>query len=93
MKIIRNGQEFELTSTELFEAYCEQEHIWDVSYVYDTLPDFEEYDLIPEEKRDEIIDKLATEMRQYVLRCESCSDYDALEEVVEKYFKEEQNNA
>ena len=93
MKIVRNGTEFELTSTELFEAYCEQEHIWDVDYVTATLPDFEEYDIIPEAKRDEVIDELATEMRQYVLKCECISDYDALIEVVEKYFKEEQTNA
>lgn len=86
MKIVRNGTEFELSPEELFEAYCEQEHIWDIDYVASTLPDFEEYDLIPEVKRDEVIDELATRMRQYVLKYEYYSDYDALIEVVEKYF-------
>ena len=44
MKIIRNGAEFELTREELFEAYVEQEHIWDADYVRYTLIDFGKYD-------------------------------------------------
>lgn len=82
MKIIRNGIEFELTKEELFEAYVEQEHIWDVDYVRDMLPDFEEYDSIPENKREDVIEKVATAMRAFVFK-NDCNDYDALEYVIE----------
>ena len=33
MKIFRDGKEYELTPEELFEAYLEQEHIYDVDDV------------------------------------------------------------
>lgn len=82
MKITRNGAEFELTKEELFEAYVEQEHIWDVNYVRDTLLDFEEYDSIPENKREDVIEKIATAMRTFMLR-NDCNEYDALEYVTE----------
>lgn len=81
MKIIRNGAEFELTKEELFEAYVEQEHIWDVNYVRYTLIDFEEYDSIPENKREDVIEKVATAMRTFMLR-NDCNEYDALECIV-----------
>ena len=29
------GYEFKLTEMELFDAYCEQERIWDMGYVED----------------------------------------------------------
>ena len=82
MKIIRNGVEFELTKEELFEAYVEQEHIWDVDYVFNMLPDFEEYDSIPKNKREDVIEKVATAMRAFVLK-NDCNDYEALEYVIE----------
>lgn len=82
MKIIRNGAEFELTKEELFEAYIEQEHIWDVDYVLNMLPDFEEYDFVPENKRADVIEKVATAMRAFVLK-NDCNEYDALEYVIE----------
>lgn len=82
MKIIRNGAEFELTKEELFEAYIEQEHIWDVDYVLNMLPDFEEYDSISENKRADVIEKVATAMRAFVLK-NDCNEYDALEYVIE----------
>lgn len=82
MKIIRNGAEFELTKAELFEAYVEQEHIWDVDYVFNMLPDFEEYNSIPKSKRADVIEKIATAMRAFVLK-NDCNDYDALEYVIE----------
>lgn len=81
MKIIRNGAEFELTKEELFEAYIEQEHIWDVDYVLNILPDFEEYDSIPENERADVIDKVATAMRAFALK-NDCNEYDALEYVI-----------
>lgn len=82
MKITRNGAEFELTKEELFEAYVEQEHIWDVNYVRYTLLDFEEYDSIPENKREDVIEKVAKAMRTFMMR-NDCNEYDALEYVIE----------
>lgn len=81
MKITRNGAEFELTKEELFEAYVEQEHIWDVNYVRYTLLDFGEYDSIPENKREDVIEKIATAMRTFMLR-NDCDEYDALDHIV-----------
>lgn len=81
MKIIRNGAEFELTKEELFEAYIEQEHIWDIDYVRNTLLDFEEYDSIPENKREDVIEKVATAMRTFMLR-NDCNEYDAWDYIV-----------
>lgn len=82
MKIIRNGAEFELTREELFEAYMEQEHIWDSDYVRYTLIDFGKYDLIPENKREDVIEKIARAMRTFMFR-NDCNEYDALEYVIE----------
>ncbi len=81
MKIIRNGAEFELTREELFEAYVEQEHIWDADYVRYTLIDFGKYDSIPENKREDVIEKVARAMRTFMLR-NDCNEYDALEYVI-----------
>ena len=81
MKITRNGTEFELTKEELFEAYIEQEHIWDVDYVLNMLPDFEEYDSVPENKRTDVIEKVATAMRDFLLK-NDCNEYDALEYIM-----------
>lgn len=37
--------------------------MWDVNYVRNMLPDFEEYDSIPKNKREDVIEKVATAMR------------------------------
>lgn len=34
MKITRNGIEYELTTQELWEAFCEQQHLNDISDIY-----------------------------------------------------------
>lgn len=47
-----------------------------------TLLDFEEYDSIPENKREDVIEKIATAMRDFVLK-NDCNEYDALEYVIE----------
>lgn len=75
MKIIRNGAEFELTKEELLEAYLEQEHIWDIDYVRYTFIDFGKYDLIPENKREDVIEKIARVMRTFMYRndCDECA--------------------
>lgn len=61
MKIIRNGQEIELTSKELLAAYEEQQHEYDMQYVGYVLDEYVGYDevMTPEQ-----ISDLAHEFRR-----------------------------
>lgn len=63
-------REFVLTSGELFDAYCEQEHIWDVDYVDIQLESelFEEIKdvCVDEADREEIAEEIASEMRRQI---------------------------
>ena len=87
MKIIRNNIEYELTEKELFEAYCEQEHLWDVSYVDAMLPEWgAAYDSIPEEILSEAIDDIAYRMRHFANK-HDIHDYDALEMAINEYLE------
>lgn len=67
-----DGEEriFVLTSMELFNAYSEQEHIWDVDYVESQLENglFEEIEDIcfDEADRAEIAEEIASEMRRQI---------------------------
>lgn len=62
--------EFVLTSGELFDAYYEQEHIWDVDYVDIQLESelFEEIEdvCVDEADREEIAEEIAYEMRRQI---------------------------
>ena len=86
MKIIRHGIEYKLTHEELFEAYCEWEHICDVEYVIDMLPEFDIDGRIPAKE----IHNIAHNMRSYALS-RNVSDYAALEKVLNDYLKENSN--
>lgn len=65
MKIIRDGKEIELTSNELFNAYCEQERIFDIHNIEDNMEnylDVSEYDLLKDNR--EFIEETASELRR-----------------------------
>lgn len=75
IKRIINGvtYEFELTNSERFDAYIEQEHEWDVDYVRN---EWDNEDLDPEE-RESMVEDVAYEMRRQVNKY-CMSDYEAL---------------
>lgn len=75
MKIIRDGKEIALTSEELVLAFREQEHIYDIQYIGNTL----ELSYIDTEDEDEAqiandllydddaLDAIATKMRELII--------------------------
>ena len=72
MKIIRNGNEFELTKNELYQAYLEQEHEFDRdSCLYYIDEYFSEEEWYSKKSYDEIVqlaDKMADEFRRIINR-------------------------
>lgn len=70
---------FVLTKTELLDAYCEQEHIWDVDYVDIQLESglFEEIEdfCVGEVDRAEIADEIASEMRRQINKYDLSQEY------------------
>ena len=72
MKIIRNGNEFELTKKELYQAYLEQEHEFDRdSCLYYIDECFSEEEWYSKKSYDEIVqlaDKMADEFRRIINR-------------------------
>lgn len=76
-----DGEErmFVLTKTELFDAYCEQEHIWDVDYVESQLKNglFEEIEdiCVDEADRAEIAEEIASEMRRQINKYDLSQEY------------------
>lgn len=83
--------EFVLTSEELFDAYCEQEHIWDVDYVDIQLESelFEEIKdvCVGEADREEIAEEIASEMRRQINKYDLSLDYaftEAFQEIKER---------
>jgi len=65
MKIIREEKEFELTREELFDAYLEQEYLFDVQNIKDNMKDYlneKEYELLLNNK--EFIEEAASELRR-----------------------------
>lgn len=70
---------FVLTKTELFDAYCEQEHIWDVDYVESQLESwlFEEIEdiCVDEVDRAEIAEEIASEMRRQINKYDLSQEY------------------
>lgn len=72
MKIIRNGNEFELTKNELYQAYLEQEHEFDRdSCLYYIGECFSEEEWYGRKSYDEIVqlaDEMADELRRIINR-------------------------
>lgn len=72
MKIIRNGNEFELTKNELYQAYLEQEHEFDRdSCLYYIGERFSEEEWYGKKSYDDIVqlaDKMAYEFRRIINR-------------------------
>lgn len=65
MKIIREGKEIELTREELFNAYIEQENIFDIQNIEDNMEKYlneSEYKLLKDNK--EFIEDAASELRR-----------------------------
>lgn len=65
MKIIRDGIEIELTREELFNAYMEQENIFDIQNIEDNMENYldeSEYNLLKDNK--EFIENTASELRR-----------------------------
>lgn len=83
MKIIRNGNEFELTKKELYQAYLEQEHEFDRdSCLYYIDECFSEEEWYSKKSYDEIVqlaDKMADEFRRIINR-DYVDDETALDE-------------
>lgn len=91
MKIIRDGKEIELTKDELFNAYMEQENIFDIQNIEDHMENYldeSEYDLLKDNK--EFIEEAANELRRnqdkYDMDYEN-SIREAFEEVKLKYLE------
>ena len=76
-----DGEEriFVLTSMELFNAYSEQEYIWDVDYVESQLENglFEEIEdiCVDEADRAEIAEEIASEMRRQINKYDLSQEY------------------
>lgn len=87
MKIKRtiNGieYEFELTEQERFDAYCEQQHVWDADYVRNIYGEEIEQMCKTEAEIDAFIEDIAYEMRRLVDKYGVSEEY-ALDEAFEK---------
>lgn len=81
--IDRKEHEFVLTSGELFDAYCEQEHIWDADYVGSELSEELEEFCVDEADRKNIAEAIAYEMRRQIDKYEMSPEY-----ALEKAFNE-----
>ncbi len=65
MKIIREGKEIELTREELFNAYLEQENLFDIQNIEDNMEcylDENEFDILKDNK--DFIEETANELRR-----------------------------
>lgn len=65
MKIIREGKEIELTREELFNAYLEQENLFDIQNIEDNMEcylDEDEFDILKDNK--DFIKETANELRR-----------------------------
>ena len=95
MKIIRNGQEIELTKEELNEAYEEQQHILDIQNIQSNIEhylDEDEYEQLRDNQ--EFIEDAAYELRENLDRYGMEFDY-AIKDAIETtsiqydYWKQE----
>ena len=97
MKIKRtiNGieYEFELTRQERFDAYCEQQHIWDVDYVAAEYEEEAKRTCKTEAEIDAFIEDIAYEMRRLMDKYDVSVEYaldEAFEEVMSQREEEEE---
>ncbi len=92
MKIIREGKEIELTKEELFNAYLEQENLFDVQNIEDNMEcylDEDEFDML--KGNENFIEEAANELRRNQDKYDM--DYEnaireAFEETKLKYLEE-----
>ena len=68
-------REFVLTPREMFDAYCEQEHIWDADYVGSELSEELEEFCVDEADRKNIADAIAYEMRSLFDKYDVSQEY------------------
>lgn len=78
--------EIKLSEQELFDAFVEQERIWDVDYVTNESECDDRFDCITDEERTNTIEAIATEMRRRANKYGE-SDYDALMAAMDEYFE------
>lgn len=99
IKRVINGYEveIELTKDELFNAYCEQEHEWDVDSCRNNLNsgiyiDEKWYEDLDKETEMQIIEEAAYHLRRNIDKYEMSYDYamdEAFATVLQQYIKEE----
>lgn len=89
--------EIELTSDELFEAYREQEHEWDLescdTYFHTMYACEEWYENLDEETQSNIIEDAAYQLRRNINKYDMYFDYamtEAFADVLPNYIKEEE---
>lgn len=78
--------EIKLSEQELFDAFIEQERIWDVDYVTNESECDDRFDYITDEEKADAIEVIATEMRRRANKYGE-SDYDALMAAMDEYFE------
>lgn len=92
MKITRevNGVSmvFELSSQEVFNAYEEQEHIWDVAYIEDNFGEDERFNCMSDEERSEAYEDIAWDFRKTVNDMEHPDEWECACDAREEFFKE-----
>lgn len=84
MKIIREGKEIELTSTELFDAYVEQEHLFDIQNIINNMVNNlseDEYEKLKDNR--DFIEYAADELRRNQDKYDMDFEY-ALPEAIRK---------
>ena len=85
---------FELTERELFNAFEEQEHIWDVNSVESYVSLFEDEDYmdtwnITKEQFTKLIPDIAYRLRRYVIKYDMSEEYaldEALRDVIDENY-------
>lgn len=90
-KIGNNDVDIELTTHELYSAYCEQEHEFDVDGVRNHFDAFDDEDLIgsygkTRKEIDGIVDDVAWELRRMMNKYDCSFEsalYDAIDKVLE----------
>ena len=97
IKRVVNGveMEFVLTNFELFDAYCEQEQIWDIQactdYFSNNYSDEEWFENVSAEVKQNIIEAAAFEMRRSINKYDTDFEYaisDAFVHAISEYIEE-----
>lgn len=90
MKIVREGKEIELTGSELFQAYLEQEHLFDIQNIEENMESYlepEEYAELKE--NNDFIHTAAETLRYNQDKCDMCYEnalYNAINNTKIKYL-------